>query len=205
MKHIIRTVALVLAVSMLSVVAFAGNTTPSVEQKPAPSVVTPTTEVDGKPAVVVTDKDGNVMEADDPEVVQVTPMADAEDQDPEVKKQMEEAYTEIAEAESLVEVAPALTEVMEEMEIETPAEDLVVRDVINLEVSDKLAEALKEEGNTLDMTFEMELEEGQSLIVMVKGPDGEWIVIPAENVVVNDDGTVTVGFTAVGVVAFVVA
>ena len=205
MKHIIRTVALVLVVSMLSVVAFAGNMTPSVEQKPAPKPVPPTTEVDGKPAVVVKDENGNVMESDDPSVVEITPMADAKDQTPEVKKEMEDAYTEIAEADSLVEVAPALTEVMKDMEIETPAEDLVVRDVIKLDVSEKLAESLKEEGNTLDITFEMELEEGQKLIVMVKGADGEWIVIPAENVVVNEDGTVTVGFTAVGVVAFVVA
>ena len=91
------------------------------------------------------------------------------------------------------------------MKIETPAEDLVVRDIVKLDVSEKMAEALKEEGNTLDITFEMELEEGQNLIVMVKGADGEWIVIPAENVVVNADGTVTIGFTAVGVVAFVVA
>lgn len=205
MKHIIRTVALVLVVSMLSVAAFAAGTTPSVEQKPAPKPVPPTTEVDGKPAIVVKDKDGKVMESDDPEVLTITPMADAKDQAPEVKKEMEDAYTEIAEAESLVAVAPALTDVMKDMEIETPAEDLVVRDIVKLDVSEKMAEALKEEGNTLDITFEMELEEGQKLIVMVKGPDGEWIVIPAENVVVNDDGTVTVGFTAVGVVAFVVA
>ena len=205
MKHIVRTIAFVLAVSMLSVAAFAGNFTPSVEQKPAPIPVPPTTEVDGKPAIVVKDKEDTIVESDDPEVLVVIPMSEAKDQTPEVKKEMEEAYTEIAEAESLTDIAPALPEVMKEMDIDTPAEDLVVRDVIKLEVSEKLAESLKEEGNTLEVTFEMVLEEGQKLIIMVKGADGQWIVLPAENVTVNDDGTVTIAFTTVGMVAFVVA
>ena len=206
MKHIIRTVALVLVISMLSVAAFAAEGfVPSVEQKDEPQVVAPKTEVDGKPAVVVKDADGKIMAADDPEVVKVTPMSKAKDQTPEVKQKMEEAFTDIAEAKDLTVIAPELKDVMKEMKVETPVENLVVRDLINLEVSEALVEALKTEGNSLELSFEMELEEDQQLIVMVKGEDGKWVVIPAEDVTVNADGTVTVKFTVVGVIAFVVA
>lgn len=216
MKHIIRAVALVLMVAMLSVTAFAAFT-PSVEQKAEPEVVAPKTEhkVDGKPAVVVKDEKGEVISADLVETVKVTPVSNFKGEEAEekelteeevaVKESLEKTYTEIAEAKNLAEVAPKLPEVLKELKVETKVEELVVQDLFNITLPEELTKALEVEGNTIDLTFEMEVEEGKQLIVMVQSADGEWVIISGDAIVVDEDGTVTVSFPVVGNVAFIVA
>ena len=227
MKHITRTAALVLMAAVLSVNICADKFTPSVEQKEAPTIVAPKTEhkVDGKPALVVKDKKGEVIAADKVETVKVTPVSSfkkkAEDKKDDTKtteptepltkeeaaiqESLEKAYTEIVEAKSLDVIAPELPNVMKDLKIETKVEDLVVQDLINITLPEEMAKALEVEGNTIDMTFEMKIEEGKQLIVMVQGADGKWVVIAGDAIVVNDDGTVTIAFNVVGNVAFVIA
>lgn len=226
MKHIIRTVALTLIVSMLSVNAFAAEKfTPSVEQKKAPVVANQKNEqiVDGKPAIVVKNEKGEVQKADAPVVLKITPVSSvkkAEDnkdddateatetlteEEEEIQESLEEAFEQIAGAESLEEIAPELPDVLKALKIETPVEELVVQDLVNISLPEEMTEALEEEGNTIDITFEMKVEEGKQLIVLVQNEDGEWIVISGDAIVVDDDGTVTISFPCVGNVAFIMA
>ncbi len=198
MKHIIRTVALVLVVCMLSVTAFAAeNFTPSVEQKGSPEVV------DGKAELIVKGDDDKVVESDNYDCLVVTPLSKIKDLAPEAKEQMEKAFTQISEAKSLAEVAPELTDVLKELKVETPVEDLVVRDLFHIAVSEKLAKALETEGNVLPVSFELELAEGEQLIVLVQNAEGEWLIVSGD-AVVAEDGFVTVDFPCVGPVAFIV-
>lgn len=205
MKHIIRMVALVLVVCLLSVNAFAAEkATPSVEQQGGPQVVAPKADADETPAIVVETADGEIIESDDPEVLKVTPLDDSKNLKPEQKEQMEKAYTQISEAESLAEIAPELPEVLKELKIETPAEELVVRDLVHVSISEKLEKALEAtEGNGLKVTFKMDLAEGETLIVLVQNEDGEWVIVYGDDIVI-EDGEVTVRLPHVGPVAFIV-
>ncbi len=207
MKHIIRTVALVLVVSMLAVTAFAA--TPSVEQNGTPEVATPSVEqkgglaVDAKAELVVTDAEGKTIESDDFASLVVTAMSDIKNLAPEVKEQMEKAFTQISEAKSLAEVAPKLADVLKELKVETPVEDLVVRDLFHVAVSEKLAKVLETEGNVLPVSFKLDLAEGEQLIVLVQNAEGEWLIVSGD-AVVAENGLVTVSFPCVGPVAFIV-
>lgn len=222
MKHIIRTIALVLVVCMLSVTAFAAEgATPSVEQQGKPDAV-PSAEQQGKPDAVpsaeqkdgpevaskgeltVVDADGKTVESDDFATLVVTAMADAKDLPAADKEKMEKAFTQISEAKSLADIAPELTEVLKELKVETPVEELVVRDLFHVAVSEKLAKALETEGSTLKVSFKVELEEGEHLIVMVQNAEGEWVVLSGDDVVV-EDGIATISFPCVGPVAFIFA
>ena len=235
MKHITRIAALALAVSMLSVAAFAApNYTPSVEQKETPQIVAPKTEhqVDGKPAIVVKDENGEVKAADAVDTVKITglptskkdnvPAETLEDgstvpteateateplteEEVAVQESLEKAYNQIAEAKDLSEVAPELPKVLEDLKVETPVEELVVQDLFNITLPEEMTKALEIEGNTIDISFQMEIEEGKQLIVMVQTADGQWVIVSGDAVVVNDDGTVTISFPCVGNVAFIVA
>ena len=207
MKHIVRICALVLVVCMMSVTAFAG--TPSPEQGGVPEVVVPQNPgnkpgaPEEKPEIVVKNPSDDVVESDEPEVLVITPMNDIENLTPEQEEKMEKAYTQVSEAESLAEVAPELPEVLKELKVETPVEDLVIRDFFHIGVSEKLHKALEQEGNHIDITFKMDLETGEQLIVLVQNAEGEWIIISGDDIVV-EDGEVTVSFPCVGPVAFIV-
>ena len=217
MKHYIRSAALVLMAAMLSVNAFAAEKfTPSVEQKEAPAIVAPKTEhkVNGKPAVVVKDEKGEVVNAQAVDAIKVTPVSSFKDKDaakPQTEEEkvvaesLDKTYTEIVEAKSLDVLAPELPDVLKELKVDTKVEDLVVQDLINVSVPKEMEDILLVEGNTIDLTFEMEVEEGKELIVMVQTADGEWVVISGDAIVIDDDGTVTISFPVVGNVAFIVA
>ena len=237
MKKIVSVAAAILAVSMLSVTAFAAFT-PSVEQKDAPTVVVPPNsehKIDGKPAIVVKDETGKVVSADKVETLKITPVSSfkkkdttAEETKPDsadetaateetvatepmteeeiaVQESLEKTYTEILEAENLAVLVPELPDVMKELKVDTKVEDLVVQDLFNISLPEEMEKSLEIEGNTIDISFEMTIEEGKQLIVMVQTEDGEWVLISGDSIVVDEDGYVTDSFPCVGNVAFVIA
>lgn len=191
MKKTITSICAVLTAAMLVLPVSAAKYTPSVTQKGAPTAAafTPSVQQKGAPTVEQTG-------------VRVTALVDLSKASKEVQEAVEEAYTVIAEAESLEEAVPTLADVLKEMDTDLTAEDLVVRDLFYLELEKELEETLEKE-KEVAISFEVEgMEEDDFLMVMVF-VDGEWVIVDAENVEIGEDETVTVTFEAVGPIAFV--
>lgn len=118
----------------------------------------------------------------------VTPVSDALDVPEGERDEMET---------TLVDVYEQLKD--GDMKLPDPGDDdqyYVVRDLFDISVVD-------DEGNdvdvsTVEVTFDLGLEEGAEVVVMVY--DGEWKIV--EDIVYNNDGSVTVIFDTLGPVAF---
>lgn len=119
MKKAIQLIALLLIVATLAIPASAATTTPSVQQKGAPTVTTAG--------------------------VTVSAVVDLDKAPAEVKAVMEEAYKVIDEAKSLVEAVPAMAETLKEMKVDVKAENLVVRDVFHVALDKEIKEGEKQE------------------------------------------------------------
>ena len=129
--------------------------------------------------------------------VTVTALVDLEKAPAEVKKAVEAAHKSIVDAKSVVEAAPALKDVLKEVAPNAKAENLVVRDLFYVELDKELAE-----GETKTVTFKTEGVEKSDVLIVMVFVDGEWVIIDADKVVV-EDGSVKVDFDVVGPVAFV--
>ena len=192
MKHINRILALALAVMMLAVPCMAG---PSAEQGGGPSIEQgggPSVSQTGAPSAEQNGVKGNG------EIIITTTM---DHDDAKIKADLEAAQTLLADTKDLTTIAPEMTAVMKDMKVETPADKLAVRDLFHVAVT---GNTLKEfqASKKITITFDdVELEEGQNLMVMVLNGD-HWDMVPAADVKV-EDGKVTVTFTVLGIVAFV--
>ena len=122
--------------------------------------------------------------------------------DAKIKADLEAAQKLLADTKDLTSIAPKLADVMKDMKIETAVEDLAVRDLFHLALTGD-AEADFKADKKITLTFDVELEDGQNLIVMVQNGD-QWDVVPAADVKV-EDGKATVTLTQLGIIAFVVA
>ena len=203
MNKFVRALALVLVVAMLAIPAMAAAT-PSAEQKGAPAVKETMTDSTGKAvAGVIVDKDGKELAGVSAEDVKVKSYADTvKDAPKEVKEVMEKAYKEISTAEDLTKVAPELTKILPKLDVKVEAKDLVVRDLVHVELKPEMAELIKD-GAKITMSFDLQLEKGQTLIVM-QMIDGKWVVLELEDVVINADGSANINLAGAGPVAFVV-
>lgn len=193
MKKVLCIVLAMLICASLVFTAFAaeGVFTPSVTAKPAPEVVTD----GGTPVIeVVNDKD-ELVATFEPVHVVVTPVSEAgkETVDEEVSKALTETYEKLSAPETkLSEAMPALAEIVKDFDIN----ELVVKDLFHIAVSEELAKAL-EAGQFLQLTLDAKIAPDQFVVVMVY-VDGEWISV---DFVVNEDGTITCTMDVVGVVA----
>ena len=194
MKHINRVVALALSAVMLAVPVMAG---PSAEQNGKPSI-----EQNGNPSV---SQKGNPSASQDgvkgSDDIIVTDVMDKK-ADAKIKADLDAAQKLLADTKDLTTIAPKLADVMKDMKIETAVEDLAVRDLFHLALTGD-AEADFKADKKITLTFDVELEDGQNLIVMVQNGD-QWDVVPAADVKV-EDGKATVTLTQLGIIAFVVA
>ena len=203
MKKTIRAIALVLVVAMMAIPVMADNFTPSAEQKGTPAINEMKDSKGNKVAAVIVDKDGKEIEGVSSKDVKVQSYADAVKTAPkEVKEEMEKAYTQISTAKNLTEVAPKLAEVLPEIDKNLKVEDLVVRDLVHVALKPEVAELIKD-GVAVQMNFDLQLEKGQTLIVM-QLVDGEWVVIYGDDIVINADGSANVNLAGAGPVAFIV-
>lgn len=191
MKKTITSICAVLTAAMLVLPVSAAKYTPSVTQKGAPTAAafTPSVQQKGAPTVEQTG-------------VRVTALVDLSKAPKEVQETVEEAYKVIAEAESLEEAVPTLTDVLKEMDTDLTAEDLVVRDLFYLELEKELEETLEKE-KEVAISFEVEGMEKEDFLMVMVFVDGEWVIVDAENVEMSEDEAVTVTFEAVGPIAFV--
>lgn len=203
MKMISKLLAILLVIGLLAAPVCAEGFTPSVEQKGAPELVASPDAPEGA-AVAIKDADGNVVAGIPAEEIVMTSVADSEDAPEAVKEEMKAAYDSVANAASLAEVVPELDKALEDRKAGVKAEDLVVRDLVNVSVSEEAAKKLAETGNNVTLSFKLGMKQDDFLMVMCF-VDGQWVILDADQVEILEDGTVNVTFREqIGTIAFVV-
>lgn len=179
-----KIVALILALVLILAVAApafaAGTFVPSVSYKDAPEI-----------------EDAEMNGEDVAECLIVSSIADAKNKSTDISQESRDELTEVYEA-------------LENGSMKLPIEeDHVIRDLVDVsfaetgcvEADHKKYEWLAEKGNTVSVTFDMGVDRNTEIIVLVYVND-QWI--PAEKVINNGDGTVTVTFEDICPVAFCV-
>ena len=201
MKKATRILTLVLAVMMMALTVSA-SFTPSVEQKPAPQVKVDTVDEKGDPAILIYDEKDEVTHTTEVPNLVVVPYAERETAAPSMEEALNSAYEQIDKAENLGVLVPELNDAAKEAGV--AVEDLVVRDLFDMALDQESLDVLKESGNYVVIKFELALAEGEQLFVLQNLEGENWQMIPADLVVVNDDGTVSVTFYDLAPVAFAV-
>lgn len=185
MKKVINLIVVLLVCVSMACAVFADEFVPSISYKGAPSVLT-VQDAEGKDAVgVLRDASGKIISYVYEECLLLTPVAEAE------------TSTEIpADAkETLLSVYAALSDGSMKLPYgdTVDASTMVIRDLFDLRVvctEHNHAEELAKEGVTLELTFNMEVSEKNSIVVMTY--DNAWSEIV--KVTNNGDGTVTCVF-----------
>ncbi len=180
MKKIVTMLTVVVMLLTFSVQALAVQFVPSIEYKGAPELVTKTE--DGKEIVgKIVDADGKLLATEDPDCVIIIPVADA------------------AGNEALTNAYAALKDKGVEVFGDAVESDMVVRDLFAVTTECKdMQELLPVAGNTIALSFDLNLGKKDSIVAMICVND-TWKKLPVVN---NGDGTVTVTFEELGVVAF---
>ena len=198
MKRIFACVAMLAILVSLCVPAFAAEAefTPSVSYKPAPEVV-PSTDDAGNPVDgVIRDEDGNAVDYVETDHLIITAISEANTSEkiPADAKEL------------LLEVNSKLNDGSMQIDYSKINKDLadkkmVIRDLFDASfVCQDCPPILAEEGNTLDVIFDLGVNNGVDIYAMVY-VDGEWKSVV--NTANNGDGTVTVTFDEICPVAFV--
>lgn len=197
MKKTVLTITVLLLVLALVSPVMASTLTPSATAKPAPTVKGKTNDNGETVFAEIKKADGSVVQIT--ESIAVTALSETANAPAEVATALNEAYEEISAAEDVPTIATDIMEVAPGVfGSNVKAEDLVVRDLFDLSVPE---DAVPKDGSTLTITFENS--SNDPLLVIIKCSD-KWTTIPSENVVNNGDGTVTVTFSELCPIAFVV-
>lgn len=179
MKKALSVLCAILLVSALAVTAFA-------EAVPSPAVDVP--EVI---EIVVTDKDGNVVDIEINEMtLSVVPYESKDQLSEETKATLEQAYAILDEADSIEEVIP-----------ECAGKEVL--GVVAVEVSEEIAQHM-ENGGTVSVTLDMKVElAAGTRIQLVRFVDGQW-VLSDDYAEVLEDGTVVMHLSQPGCYALLV-
>lgn len=82
---------------------------------------------------------------------------------------------------------------------------VVVKEIFDVNLSDDIAEQAFANGGKLALTFEGTYQADDAVVITVYNKEtGEWDIIPEEDLTINDDGSLTVLFSHLCPVAFVV-
>ena len=209
-KIIAMMLAVVLVLSGFAMNAMAAENkaaapvTPSVAQKGVPELkgdLVIWDRVDGK-VDLLQDKDKVVKEipADKLALVAFGSRAEA---GKEVKEALENAYKQIVDAKALTELSSDLEAVLKETGLK--ADQLVVRDLIDITLDPEYAKILAEEPNYIALSFALGLEEGETLIVLHNVEGDQWETISGDSIAHGENGETVVAFDSLSPVAFVVA
>ena len=199
MAAFLLTAALVLGSSMS---VMAADFTPSVTQKAAPGVKTMKmadgTEVYG----IFKDKDGKEIAGLKKEDIIITPVSKRDSAPEDIKKLLDDAYTDIQNAEKTTDLYAQMADVLKAAGSEATPDDLVVSDLFDVSFSDNYGGYMDTEGNTLTLTFDAKKTPGQTLVVLTRCDGKNWEPVDPKNVTINADGTVTITFEKFCPVAF---
>ena len=197
---------LLIAVTLAAPASAAVNFTPSVEQKPAPTV-DPITDSNGNQvSAIIRDQNGEEVHGvsiDSGELI-VTPISQASQAAQAISEMLTNAYEQIQRANTIADLVPTIGDFLQTIGSAAQVADLVVRDVFDVSLTGTAAEYLAQEGNNITLRFDLGLAPSATLIVLHNYEGSNWEIIPDDRVVQNADGTVDVTFDSLSPIAFVV-
>lgn len=197
---------LLIAVTLAAPASAAVNFTPSVEQKPAPTV-DPITDSNGdQVSAIIQDQNGGEVHGvsiDSGELI-VTPISQASQAAQAISEMLTKAYEQIQQADTIADLAPDVGDFLQTIGSASQVADLVVRDVFDVSLTGTAAEYLAQEGNNITLRFDVGVAPSATLIVLHNYEGSNWEIIPDDRVVQNADGTVDVTFDSLSPIAFVV-
>lgn len=197
---------LLIAVTLAVPASAAVNFTPSVEQKPAPTV-DPITDSNGNQvSAIIRDQNGEEVHGvsiDSGELI-VTPISQASQAAQAISEMLTNAYEQIQQADTIADLVPTIGDFLQAIGSASQVADLVVRDVFDVSLTGTAAEYLAQEGNNITLRFDLGLAPSATLIVLHNYEGSNWEIIPDDRVVQNADGTVDVTFDSLSPIAFVV-
>ncbi len=189
MKRVFACIAMLAVLVSLCVPAFAAEAdfTPSVSNKPAPEIVPGKDDAGNEYVAVIRDKDGKVIDYVDEGCLVVTPVADvdkSEDIPDDARDLLKKVHDELTDG--------SMKMPYDKFGDELKDKKMVIRDLFDASlVCQEHPPVLAEEGNTMDVTFDLGINKGVDVYVMAY-VNGEWNPIVAA--VNNGDGTVTCTF-----------
>lgn len=197
---------LLIAVTLAAPASAAVNFTPSVEQKPAPTVDTVTDSSGNQVSAIIRDQNGEEVHGvsiDSGELI-VTPISQASQAAQAISEMLTNAYEQIQQADTIADLVPTIGDFLQTIGSASQVADLVVRDVFDVSLTGTAAEYLAQEGNNITLRFDLGLAPSATLIVLHNYEGSNWEIIPDDRVVQNADGTVDVTFDSLSPIAFVV-
>ena len=207
MKKFASLLMAALLMVAMALPASAVDFTPSVQQKPAPTVETITDASGNQVSAIIQDASGNEVAGVTTDQMSITPCV-RRGQCP--RRDSGAAGSRLrADSERCPSVANLVPDVdvasiLQTMGSSSSVEDLVVRDVFDVSVSGEAAEFLAQEGNAITIRFQLNIAPSSTLLVLHNYEGSNWEVIDDDKVVINNDGSVDVTFDSLSPVAFVV-
>ena len=202
MKKVVSLIVAVVLCMMLAVPAFATTVdfVPSITAKPAPGL-------NGAPCIEVKDEEDKVVYVAPIEDLVITPVSEVQKENgnyqipEEIAQQLRDLYAQMKEPTfNVLAEVPELQAYLESLGLgAVAAENMVVTSLFDITVlTEELAEYLEVEGNTIELTFEVDIPDDHTAVVLIY-LDGKWQVVA--DVTVNEDGTVTCVFDEAGPVS----
>lgn len=177
--------------------------TPSVQGKEAPSIVITQNENGEDVGAKIVDVNGKVVKEVKKKQIIITPLAKANDAPVKIKEELTKAYAQIKEVTSLEELVPQISEFLSKASENIKAEDMVVRDLFDVEIDDATRELLKD-GNSIEIVFDLGVSADEFVVCLHNIGGDRWEVIDDNKVTNNGNGTVSVQFTSLSPIAFAV-
>lgn len=146
----------------------------------------------------------SALEGTDTGSITVTAMVDSDELDDESKEVLTNAYNSFTAVDSLVEIAPELKTLLAEVDSSASVDDLVVRDLFNINLPADVEAALHASDDAyITMDFEVNAASDDVMLVMVQCDGENWITVANEDITLSADGkTLTVKFYELCPIAF---
>ena len=200
------TLSLALILALVRTVSVsAAPFVPSITNKGAPDLIVIDT-INGKDVVgFITDPDGNKISTEYKDCLIITSITEALNNDDipdKIRVPLIDVYNEFKDGKKLSDACPELSDIVKEgWDKDKTPDDLVIKDLFDISHDcDDIANHFNN-GNMLDLTFDLGIS-GGTFITAIVYIDGKWV--PVKDCINNGDGTVTVKFTEICPVAFLV-
>lgn len=203
MKKVASFLAAVMAATCMMMPVSAADFTPSVQGKEAPAIETVQTQTGEDVVALIKDASGNEVQGVMESQLIITPVAKADEAPEEIAEPLLAAYEQIKAALNLKEIVPNIEDVVKKVSKNLKVDNLVVRDLFDVSVSDDI-KALLDGGNTITLRFQLGISKDDTVLCLHNIEANKWEVIDPSKVVNNGDGTVSVTFDSLSPVAFVV-
>lgn len=179
----------------------AAEFTPSATAKPAPEVVQVQSASGESVGAIIYDESGNEVAGVPTASITVTPVAEMERADTEIKEALTSAYEQLTTV-KLETLVPELVDAVRNYSADMQVGDLVARDLFDVSLNEAEKKLLAENGNSIKLKFDLNLPADALLLVLHNYEGDKWECIPNEKVSRHDDGSVTVTFDSLSPIAF---